>query len=185
MDENTGDCAYILTHRRILHYIWKHCALLPKPECLGQRVIDLQMGTWQNLLFADERTPLIECLDMLIDNNISGIPIVQNNTMKVVEVYTRFDAASVVFSDNIDLSVPVSTALQDRDVLCGIRHDGVVTAHYTTTLWSLIEIFIDKNVHRIFMVDKRTILKGIISLSDVIEFLVLRPSKRATNVEQQ
>ncbi|EGT30026.1 CBN-AAKG-3 protein [Caenorhabditis brenneri] len=181
MDENTGDCAYILTHRRILHYIWKHCALLPKPECLSQRVVDLEMGTWKNLLYADEQTPLIDCLDMLIDNHISGIPVVEKNTMKVVEVYTRFDAASAAFSDHIDLSVTVTRAIQERDYQCGIRRDGVVTAHYTTTLWSLIEVFIDKNVHRIFMVDDRTVLKGIISLSDVIEFLVLRPTKRTTN----
>ncbi|CAI2356645.1 unnamed protein product [Caenorhabditis sp. 36 PRJEB53466] len=185
MDENTGDCAYILTHRRILHYIWKHCALLPRPTCLCRRVADLQIGTWKNLLYADERTPLIECLDMLIDNKISGIPIVQMKTMKVIEVYTRFDAASAAFADHIDLSVPVSTAIKERDTLCGIRRDGVVTAHYTTTLWSLIEIFIDKNVHRIFMVDERLILKGIISLSDVIEFLVLRPSKRSTGGDVQ
>lgn len=69
MDEKTGDCAYILTHRRILHYIWKHvwilfscvffifkriwfqCALLPKPECLSQRVVDLEIGSWKNLIF--------------------------------------------------------------------------------------------------------------------------------------
>uniref|UniRef100_A0A1I7TCY0 CBS domain-containing protein n=1 Tax=Caenorhabditis tropicalis TaxID=1561998 RepID=A0A1I7TCY0_9PELO len=181
MDENTGDCAYILTHRRILHYIWKHCALLPKPECLSHRVVDLEMGTWKNLLYADEQTPLIECLDMLIDNNISGIPVVEKNTLKVVEVYTRFDAASAAFSDHIDLSVTVTRAIQERDYQSGIRRDGVVTAHYTTTLWSLIEVFIDKNVHRIFMVDDKTILKGIISLSDVIEFLVLRPTKRTAN----
>ncbi|CCD74419.1 CBS domain-containing protein [Caenorhabditis elegans] len=178
MDEKTGDCAYILTHRRILHYIWKHCALLPKPECLSQRVVDLEIGSWKNLIFANEQTPLIECLDMLIDNNISGIPIVQKNTLKVLEVYTRFDAASAAFSDHIDLSVSVTRAIQERDYQNGIRRDGVVTANYTTTLWSLIEIFIDKNVHRIFMVDDRTILKGIISLSDVIEFLVLRPTKK-------
>ncbi|PIC16333.1 hypothetical protein B9Z55_022974 [Caenorhabditis nigoni] len=181
MDENTGDCAYILTHRRILHYLWKHCALLPKPECLSQRVVDLEMGTWKNLLYADEQTPLIDCLDMLIDNHISGIPIVEKQTLKVKEVYTRFDAASAAFSDHIDLSVTVTRAIQERDYQCGIRRDAVVTAHYTTTLWCLIEIFIDKNVHRIFMVDDKTILKGIISLSDVIEFLVLRPSRQTAN----
>ncbi|EFO89850.1 hypothetical protein CRE_07527 [Caenorhabditis remanei] len=181
MDENTGDCAYILTHRRILHYLWKHCALLPRPECLSSRVVDLEIGTWQNLLYANEQTPLIDCLDMLIDNHISGIPVVEKTTLKVVEVYTRFDAASAAFSDNIDLSVTVTRAIQDRDYQCGIRRDAVVTAHYTTTLWSLIEIFIDKNVHRIFMVDDKTILKGIISLSDVIEYLVLRPTRKTVN----
>lgn len=33
-------------------------------------------------------------------------------------MYTRFDAASAAFSDNIDLSVPVSTAIRERDQLC-------------------------------------------------------------------
>ncbi|CAI5456161.1 unnamed protein product [Caenorhabditis angaria] len=185
MDEESGDCAYILTHRRILHYIWKHCALLPKPAFLNERTMDLGIGSWQNLLFANEDTPLIDVLDMLIDNRISGMPIVEKGTNRVVEVYTRFDAAAAAFSDNIDLSVSVTQAIQEKDKHQGIRRDGVVTAHFNITLWNLIQIFIDKNVHRIFLVDEFLVLKGIISLSDITEFLILRPARQKPTIPEE
>ncbi|CAB3400197.1 unnamed protein product [Caenorhabditis bovis] len=185
MDEDTGDCAYILTHRRILHYIWKHLALLPKPSFLNEKITKLSMGSWQNLIYATEETPLIDCLDMLINNQISGIPIVEADTLKVVEVYTRFDAASAAFLNHIDLSVPVMQSIAERDKICGIRRDGVVTAHYSSTFWQLIECFINKNVHRIFLVDSNNVLKGIISLSDVTEFMILRPPKSREQTPQR
>ncbi|CAD6193045.1 unnamed protein product [Caenorhabditis auriculariae] len=176
MDDVTNDCAYILTHRRILHYIWKHCALLPKPAYLNERAIDIPVGTWNGLIYATERMPLIQALDMLIDNGISGMPVVEYKTLKILDVYTRFDTVAAAFWTDIDLSVTVAEAIKRRENVSGILRDGVVTANQNATMWELVQLFVDKNVHRIFMVDEYNCLKGLVSLSDITEYIVLRPA---------
>ncbi|VDO74829.1 unnamed protein product [Heligmosomoides polygyrus] len=117
LDRRSGDCAFILTHRRILHYLWKH----------------------------------------------------------IIDVYTRFDAVSAAFSKTIDMSISVEEALRQRQRICGDR-DGVVTAPEDVKMLELVETFVEKNVHRVFLVDDCFRLKGLVSLTDLIVYMVLRPA---------
>ncbi|VDM51649.1 unnamed protein product [Angiostrongylus costaricensis] len=131
LDRRTGNCTFILTHRRILHYLWKH---------------------------ATHDMTLMQVLDMIIDNGISGVPIVEASTMKVVDVYTRFDAVAAAFSTTIDMSVSMSEAIRQRQKVYGDR-DGVITAPEDVRMLDLVETFVEKNVHRIFLVDNCLRLK--------------------------
>ncbi|GMT35189.1 hypothetical protein PFISCL1PPCAC_26486 [Pristionchus fissidentatus] len=176
MDEHSGDCMFIITHRRLLHFIWQHAALLPKPEFLRERVRDIGVGTWSNIKYVLHETPLIDALDMLMNEGISGVPVVKDDDgLEVISVYTRFDAISVAFStDQENLSINVGEAIGQRRRLTG-RMDTVVTVPQDINMWSLLETFVEKNVYRVFAVDEGSKLKGLISLSDLINFMVLRP----------
>ncbi|GMT06512.1 hypothetical protein PENTCL1PPCAC_28686, partial [Pristionchus entomophagus] len=176
MEDGSGDCMFIITHRRLLHFIWQHAALLPKPEFLRERVRDLGVGTWSNIKYILHETPLIDALDLLMNEGISGVPVVKDEErLEVINVYTRFDAISVAFSgDKENLSINVGEAIKQRRRLTG-RIDTVVTVPQDINMWSLLETFVEKNVYRVFAVDEGTKLRGLISLSDLINFMVLRP----------
>ncbi|WKY16601.1 hypothetical protein Q1695_001332 [Nippostrongylus brasiliensis] len=175
LDPKSGDCTFILTHRRILHYIWKHCACLSRPDYMYEKVYDLKVGTYTGIHYATQEMTLMEVLEMIIDNSISGVPIVDEATMKIVDVYTRFDAVSAAFSRTIDMSISIKEALRQRRKICGER-DGVVTAPEDVKMLDLLETFVEKNVHRVFLVDDCFRLKGLVSLTDLIYYMVLRPA---------
>ncbi|RCN42178.1 hypothetical protein ANCCAN_11866 [Ancylostoma caninum] len=73
------------------------------------------------------------------------------------------------------MSITVAEAIRQRHKICGDR-DGVVTSPERVTMWDLVETFVEKNVHRIFLIDDFQRLKGLVSLSDLIMYMVLRPS---------
>ncbi|EPB79349.1 hypothetical protein ANCCEY_01508 [Ancylostoma ceylanicum] len=78
--------------------------------------------------------------------------------MQIIDVYTRFDAVSAALSRTIDMAITVSEAIRQRQSICGDR-DGVVTAPERVTMWDLVETFVEKNVHRIFLIDNFQRLK--------------------------
>ncbi|XGW33245.1 hypothetical protein V3C99_017595 [Haemonchus contortus] len=175
LDRRTGDCVFILTHRRILHYLWKHCSCLSRPDYMYEKVSDLKVGTYTGIHYATQEMRLLDVLDMIIDNSISGVPIVDESTMKIVDVYTRFDAVAAAFSRTIDMSITVEEAIRQRRKICGDR-DGVVTAPEDVKVLDLVETFVEKNVQRVFLVDDCFRLKALVSLTDLIVYMVLRPA---------
>ncbi|KAK5975715.1 hypothetical protein GCK32_021245, partial [Trichostrongylus colubriformis] len=48
-----------------------------------ERVADLKIGTYTGIHYATQEMTLLDVLDMIIDNSISGVPIVDESTMKV------------------------------------------------------------------------------------------------------
>ncbi|CAJ0575034.1 unnamed protein product, partial [Mesorhabditis spiculigera] len=186
MDSATNDCMFILTHRRVLHYLWNFCLLLPKPDYMTKSIKELKLGCWDDIVSVDESTTLIDTLDLLIGEKISGVPVVQNGTKKVVAVYTRFDAIAVGFDEKLQqLNMSVAEAVEERRKLFGgvSGKESVVTVQEDSTFWSVLETFVEKNVHRLFAVDDEGSLKAVISLSDMIWYMAIRPDeeKRANN----
>lgn len=61
-------------------------------------------------------TSLILCLDILLNKGVSGVPVVERKTFRVVDMYSRFDAIGVAVEDKIDdLDVTVQEALAFRN----------------------------------------------------------------------
>ncbi|EYC03569.1 hypothetical protein Y032_0093g2667 [Ancylostoma ceylanicum] len=86
LDKHSGDCAFILTHRRVLRYIWKYCSCLSRPDYMYESACDLKVGTYTGIHYATQEMSLLDVLDMMIDNSISGVPIVEEKTMKDLDV---------------------------------------------------------------------------------------------------
>uniref|UniRef100_A0A0K0D442 CBS domain-containing protein n=1 Tax=Angiostrongylus cantonensis TaxID=6313 RepID=A0A0K0D442_ANGCA len=76
------------------------------------------------------------------------------------------------------MSMSMSEAIRQREK--GDR-DGVVTAPEDVRMLELVETFVEKNVHRIFLVDDCSRLKGLVSLFDLITYMVLRPANTECN----
>ncbi|KAE9418077.1 hypothetical protein Angca_007746 [Angiostrongylus cantonensis] len=173
-DPDTGSPLFILTHKRLLKFLWCFGQQFSHPEFHVCTAKDLNVGSWVGIRVVFPDTPLIDCLDILLNKGVSGVPVVERNTFKVVDIYSRFDAVGIALEENACLGVTVEQALKfknfDRN-----NKDRVVSVKDTDTLWKAITVLVEKNVHRLCAVNEKGAIEGIISLSDVINYMVVKP----------
>ncbi|XP_022235181.1 5'-AMP-activated protein kinase subunit gamma-2-like, partial [Limulus polyphemus] len=137
---------------------------LPKPSYLNQTLQELK---------AKEDTPVITVLNQFIERRVSALPIV-NEQGKVVDIYAKFDVINLAAEktyNNLDMTV--RKALEHRDQW----FEGVAKCKADDTLLSVLETLVKAEVHRLVIVDDENRVVGVVSLSDILKFLVLRPAR--------
>ncbi|XP_072179451.1 5'-AMP-activated protein kinase subunit gamma-1-like [Diadema setosum] len=173
IDQATGNVIYILTHKRILKFL----ALLQKneiksPSFLKKTLKELKIGTYNNIATARPDTPLIKALNMFITKRVSALPIVDENN-KIVDIYAKFDVINLAAEKTYNnLDITIQQALQFRQTY----FEGVSTCKESETLETIMERIIKAGVHRLVVVDDENHVVGIISLSDILNRLVLKPA---------
>uniref|UniRef100_A0A914VWD0 CBS domain-containing protein n=1 Tax=Plectus sambesii TaxID=2011161 RepID=A0A914VWD0_9BILA len=174
MDPVNGNPLYILTHKRLLKFIWLFHQQLPRPPYMDRTARDLGVGCWTDIRVVHPDTPLVECLEALLDKGISGLPVVAREDHKVVDMYSRFDAIGIAAENRFDdLDITVEQALEHRNSFKTMER--VVSVLETDTMLKTMSVLVESEVHRVCATDENGLLKGIVSLSDVIKFVVLRP----------
>uniref|UniRef100_A0A183ETD6 CBS domain-containing protein n=1 Tax=Gongylonema pulchrum TaxID=637853 RepID=A0A183ETD6_9BILA len=88
-------------------------------------------------------------LDILLHKGVSGVPVVEHKTFRVVDMYSRFDAIGVALEDKMDdLNVTVQEALAFRNTF-RLEKDRVVSISVDDSLWTALTVLVDRNVHRL------------------------------------
>jgi len=171
VDHATGNALHILTLKRILRFLLSCMNELPRPDFMQQTLQQLKIGSYENIASATPETPLIEALNMFVERRISALPIV-NSEGKVVDIYAKFDvfglAAEKVY---YNLDVTITEALKNRRE----EFEGVLTCLQSEKLQNVVDRIVTAGVHRLVVVDDNQLLKGIVSLSDILNYLVLHP----------
>ena len=111
IDPDTGNVLYIITHKRILKFLFLYVSRfifsfeilfilifsidfqlheLPKPSILQKTLRDLKIGTYDNIETAKGDTLIIEALNKFVERRISALPIVDDEG-KLVDIYAKFD----------------------------------------------------------------------------------------------
>ena len=91
IDPETGNVLYILTHKRILKYLFLYYYnRLPMPSYLNKQLKELMIGTYDKIAVTTTDTPLILVLHQFIERRVSALPVVDKRS-KVVDVYAKFD----------------------------------------------------------------------------------------------
>ncbi|ETN69040.1 CBS domain protein [Necator americanus] len=149
LDPLAGNPVAVLTHKRILKFIWAFGRKLFHPDHFAMSPRELDIGTW------------------------SGVRVVG-----VLDVYSRFDAIGVALHNEglMLLNASVKEALEFKHI-CQSRCERVVSVRENETFYSVISTLVHHKVHRVCVVDANHVLQGIISLSDVLKALVLEPAK--------
>ncbi|CAC5380487.1 PRKAG [Mytilus coruscus] len=173
IDRVTGNALYILTHKRILRFLYLCINELPKPGFMHQTLDELNIGTFQNVVTAKTSTPVIEALNMFVNHRISAVPVVDDQG-KVVNIYAKFDVINLAAEKTYNnLDITIDQALKHRHKESWF--EGVVNCLVTDKLEDVIVKLVQAEVHRLVIVDVETHVKGIVSLSDILTFLVLKP----------
>ncbi|XP_032457179.1 dentin sialophosphoprotein isoform X10 [Nasonia vitripennis] len=90
IDPDTGNVLYILTHKRILRFLFLYIHELPTPTFSNKTLEELRIGTFENIETATEDTSIILALKKFVERRVSALPIVDNDG-KLVNIYSKFD----------------------------------------------------------------------------------------------
>ncbi|XP_028341644.1 5'-AMP-activated protein kinase subunit gamma-3 isoform X2 [Physeter macrocephalus] len=172
LDPVSGAVLHILTHKRLLKFLHIFGTRLPGPSFLSRTIQDVGIGTFRDLAMVLETAPILTALDIFVDRRVSALPVV-NEAGQVVGLYSRFDVIHLAAQQTYNhLDVSVGEALRQR-TLC---LEEVVCCQPHETLGEVIDRIVQEQVHRLVLVDETQHLLGVVSLSDILQALVLSPS---------
>lgn len=168
-DDETGreTVVSVITQYRILKFIAvnneKYTVLLKKP--LGE----IGMGTYKNLVTAHMDTSVLDTIHDMVKHNISAVPVVdeQNRLLNVFEAVDVIPCIKGGAYDELESSVGDALLKRAEDF------PGIYTCGEEDRLDSVFETVRKSRVHRLIVVDDENRLKGIISLSDILKYVLL------------
>ncbi|XP_022667182.1 5'-AMP-activated protein kinase subunit gamma-2-like isoform X7 [Varroa destructor] len=197
IDPQTGNVLYVLTHKRILRFLFLYFYDLPHSTYLDKSIRELNVGTFENIATCTPDTPLIVALDTFVERRVSALPVVANDG-RVVDIYAKFDVINLAAEKTYSkLDMSVGQALEFRNEF----FEGVLTCSADDSLLELdkyinrvkdfgIQVYgtvcdqsspevmkkiVVAEVHRLVIADDNGCCVGIVSLSDILLFLVLNP----------
>ncbi|KAK3359294.1 hypothetical protein B0T25DRAFT_532525 [Lasiosphaeria hispida] len=168
-DDETGrqTVVSVITQYRILKFIAvnneQHTMLLKKP------VGELGLGTYTNMATATMNSSVLDVIHLMVKHNISAVPVVDED-YKLLNVFEAVDVIPCIRGGAYDeLSATVGDALSNR----AEDFAGIYTCGEDDRLDSIFDTIRKSRVHRLIVVDDDSRLKGIISLSDILKYVLL------------
>ncbi|XP_073533822.1 5'-AMP-activated protein kinase subunit gamma-2 isoform X3 [Phyllobates terribilis] len=172
IDPVSGNALYILTHKRILKFLQLFVSEMPKPAFMKKNLEELGIGTYHNIAFIHPHTPIIKALNIFVERRVSALPVVDESG-KVVDIYSKFDVINLAAEKTYNnLDITVTQALEHRSQY----FEGVVKCNKLETLETIVDRIVKAEVHRLVVVNEAHSIVGIISLSDILQALVLSPA---------
>ncbi|KAF2859220.1 hypothetical protein K470DRAFT_259102 [Piedraia hortae CBS 480.64] len=169
-DETKRDVVIgVITQYRILKFVSvnvKETRMLRKP------LRDIKMGTYENLVTAHMDTPVMDVVQMLVTRGVSSVPILDARDGTLLNCFEAVDVIGLINGgDYSKLRLNVGSALAMRP------HDfpGIYTCTLDDRLDNIFETIRKSRVHRFVVIDMHTQLKGLLSLSDILNFTLNSP----------
>lgn len=167
-DDETGRemVVSVITQYRILKFI---AVNVTETEMLKKSVAEIGLGSYGDLQTATMDTPVIDVIHMMVDKNISSVPIL-DETRRVLNVFEAVDVISIIKGGAYDeLTNSVGEALTKR----ADDFAGIYTCSEEDRLDSIFDTIRKSRVHRLVVIDDENKLKGVISLSDILKYVIL------------
>lgn len=167
VNEETGReiVVSVLTQYRILKFVALNCK---ETRSLMIPLSSLNIGVYENLETVSMNTPVIDVIHLLVHRGVSAIPIVDEN-YKLINIYEAIDVLALIKGGiYTDLSLSVGEALMRR----AEDFEGVHTCTINDRLDTIMETIRRSRLHRLFVVDEEGKLKGIVSLSDILKYIL-------------
>uniref|UniRef100_A0A0N5B0Q1 CBS domain-containing protein n=1 Tax=Syphacia muris TaxID=451379 RepID=A0A0N5B0Q1_9BILA len=165
---------YCISFKRALRYLCSHTHFLlqlpqlPYPKFMQETPKDLGLGVWKNFFKADCKQTLIEVCRLMTSHKISSIPIVDENN-KLLGVFAESDILHLNLYEKLE--APMS------EVLIDLRKvpPRLYTCNINDNLLRVTQIMSAAYVYRLMVVEGDFSLVGIISVRDLIRFMILEP----------
>ncbi|KAE9413286.1 hypothetical protein Angca_003704, partial [Angiostrongylus cantonensis] len=169
----------VLTPKRILRFLWAHVDIFQPSHCI-KTPRQLNIGTWKDIhvvcvtFKVYPHTSLIDCLDILLNMGVSSVPVVEYLTLRVIDAYSRCYAMNIAMqNEDLMLQINVQEALGFKtfatDRACA------VVVNETESFYKVVYKLVENNVHRAFIINSSSVIRGIVSISDVVKAVVLDP----------
>lgn len=164
-----------VTYTNVLEHLVTH--FREQRRLFDDTILDLGIGTYQNLVTVTPQQTLADTLHLLQVNNLSAVPVVdpaQHN--RVVDVYSRSDitflAAATDAEDavrNLNRTLGEILAQQRTDVT---TPDRLHTCSLHHTLQSIFEYFAHLKFNRLIVTDEQGRCVGVVSARDLVAYFV-------------
>jgi 5'-AMP-activated protein kinase regulatory gamma subunit len=110
-------------------------------------------------------------MKIFLSKRVSALPLLDSDG-RVVDIYAKFDAIQLAADKSYtNLDATVYEALQHRSDW----FEGVRKCSENDSLFTVIEAIVKAEVHRLIVTDQQQRVVGVISLSDILNYLVLMP----------
>ncbi|KAG5984148.1 hypothetical protein E4U55_005861 [Claviceps digitariae] len=169
VDEGTGKetVVSVITQYRILKFIAvnnEHNTVM-----LKKTVREIGLGTYSNLATIHMGHTVLDAIHMMVDRNISCIPIVDSEN-RVLNAFEAVDVIPCIRGGTYE-------ELDDTvgEALCKRPDDspGIYTCSAEDRLDALFDTIRKSRVHRLIVIDDENKLMGVISLSDILKYVLL------------
>ncbi|KAL3230088.1 5'-AMP-activated protein kinase subunit gamma [Nakaseomyces bracarensis] len=156
----------VLTQYRILKFVSLNCR---ETHLLQRPIGELGIISEQNMKFCYMSTPVIDVIQLLTQAGVSSVPITDENGV-LINVYEAYDVLGLIKGGIYnDLSLSVGEALMRRSD----EFEGVYTCTKNDKLSSILDNIRKSRIHRFFMVDEQGRLTGVLTLSDILRYILL------------
>ncbi len=157
----------VLTQYRILKFVALNCK---ETRWLMRSIKELDIGTKGEIATATMTTPVLEVIQILTKLGVSSVPIIDPETQKLINVYEAVDVLALIKGGiYTDLSLSVGEALLRR----ADDFEGVYTCTFDDKLATILDTIRKARLHRLFVVDEHTRLQAVITLSDILKYILI------------
>ncbi|KAI4115215.1 MAG: hypothetical protein LQ338_007889 [Usnochroma carphineum] len=167
-DDETGRAMVVsvVTQYRILKFV---AVNVHETQMLRKPLRHLNLGTYKDLVTANMETSVFEVIHKLVNYNISSIPILNSDGV-VTNVFEAVDVITLIKGANYDeLNLNVGEALQKRSE----DFPGIFTCSIDDRLDTIFDTIRKSRVHRFVVIDEESRLVGVLTLSDILEYMLL------------
>lgn len=173
VDPVSNNVIFILTHKRILRFFYLYIYDWPQPAFMSKTLEELNVGTYDDMHFIYEDTTVIEALNQFVKYRVSALPVVDHQR-KLVNIYSKFDVIGLAADKTYtNLNMDIKEALSFRKE----RLETVAKCYKNESLAVCMERIVKAEVHRLVVVDQDEHVIGVLSLSDLLYYIVIRPTK--------
>ncbi|KAI1283440.1 hypothetical protein F5Y07DRAFT_153597 [Xylaria sp. FL0933] len=173
IDDETGreTVVSVITQYRILKFIAVNTEQYT--SLLKKTVREIGLGTYTNIQTGTMTQSVLDIINLMVTNNISAVPIVDKNNV-VLNVFEAIDVIPIIKTGVVEeLQINVGEALSKR----GEEFGGIFTCQEDDRLDSIFTTLRQSRVHRLVVIDDNWHLKGVISLSDILKYVLFYGDK--------
>lgn len=182
IDPLTGDVLYILSHKRILRFLFVYLNEFPELTFFHKTLMELKIGTYENIVSVSEETSIKTAFQLLLAKDISALPILNENGI-LVDVYAKYEVLNLVnekLYSNLSLTISeVRNKKKDWE-------EKLQKCRSSITLYEALEVIVRTESHRLLLVNKEDKLIGIVSLSDILVYLnrIIPTEKKVSSLQE-
>ena len=183
-DSQTGRAMVtsVITQYRILKFV---AVNVGDTQNLRKPLKDIKLGSYGNLVKCSMDSIVLDVIHEMVKRSISSVPIVTSEGEKegkslqqihltktglLLNVFEAVDVITLIKGGDYDsLQLSVGEALLKRSD----DYPGIYTCSLDDGLDTIFETIRKSRVHRLMVIDDHNCLKGILSLSDILQYVLL------------
>eukprot|EP00039_Didymoeca_costata_P020013 m.339726 g.339726 ORF g.339726 m.339726 type:complete len:312 (-) comp18934_c0_seq1:81-1016(-) len=172
IDSATGLAKSIISQSAILKFVNDH----------GQKVLaglhhkslkDVGLGVGQKMVFCYSDEPVMKAFSLMNEHKLSGIPLInRNGTIDTSISWTDLRVTVAAPKFNFRLTTALEFVQRSRALDSALERPAVVTTRMDSPVLKVIGQLAATGLHRIYVVDEKRHVTGVVSLKDIIKCLL-------------